>query len=149
MSLDSMTLYFVAAMIAALLGAMLLYFGRQEKNPALKWWGAAYLMGSASVACWTLAGHLITGTLFAVLNAIGFVACGMVWTAARVFHGPKPSYPALLLCAVVWIAALVLLDPQAAALRMMIGASIVAIYATMTAAELGSERRKSLTRRWP
>ena len=50
MSLDSMTLYFVAAMIAALLGAMLLFFGRQEKNPALKWWGAAYLVGAASVA---------------------------------------------------------------------------------------------------
>jgi len=41
MSLDSMTLYFVAAMLAALLGAMLLFFGRQEDSTALSWWGSA------------------------------------------------------------------------------------------------------------
>ena len=57
MSLDSITLYFVATMVAALLGAMLLFFGRQENNPALKWWGTAYLLGAASVALWTLAGQ--------------------------------------------------------------------------------------------
>ena len=32
MSLDSITLYFVATMVAALLGAMLLFFGRQESK---------------------------------------------------------------------------------------------------------------------
>ena len=25
------------------------------------------------------------------LNAVGFVACGMVWNASRVFHGRKPN----------------------------------------------------------
>jgi len=45
--LDSVTLYFVATMVAALLGLMLLFFGRQENNPALKWWGTAYLLGAA------------------------------------------------------------------------------------------------------
>jgi len=35
MSLDSITLYFLATMVAALLGAMLLFFGNQENNPAL------------------------------------------------------------------------------------------------------------------
>ena len=55
MSLDSITLYFVATMVAALLGAMLVFFGSQENNPALKWWGAAYLLGAASVALWTIA----------------------------------------------------------------------------------------------
>ena len=38
MSLDTSTLYAVAAMIAALLGMMLLFFGLQEKIAALKWW---------------------------------------------------------------------------------------------------------------
>jgi hypothetical protein len=44
-------------MVAACSGAMLLFFGKQENIPALKWWGAAYLLGAASVALWTLGGH--------------------------------------------------------------------------------------------
>ena len=55
MSLDSITLYFVATMVAAMLGTMLIFFGSQEDNAALKWWGTAYLLGAASVAVWTVA----------------------------------------------------------------------------------------------
>ena len=149
MSLDSMTLYFVATMVAALLGAMLLFFGKQESNPALKWWGTAYLLGAASVALWTLASNSLGQTLSLALNAAGFVACGMVWNASRVFHGRKPNLPGLVLGAIAWIAAVMMLDPHASAMRMTIGAGIVAIYAALTAHELWSERRKSLKRRWP
>ena len=149
MSLDSSTLYFVATMIAALLGAMLLFFGSQEKNPALKWWGTAYLLGASSVALWTMANSALGETLALALNAVGFIACGMVWNASRVFHGRKPNLPGLLLGAIAWIAAVMTLGPQFSALRMTIGAGIVASYAALTATELWSERRKSLKRRWP
>src|SRR3984885_7205217 len=149
MSLDSMTLYFVATMVAALLGAMLLFFGKQESNPALKWWGTAYLLGAASVALWTLASNSLGEMLSLALNAVGFVACGMVWNASRVFHGRKPNLPGLVLGALAWIAAVVTLAPEASAIRMTIGAGIVAIYAALTAAELWSERRRALQKRWP
>jgi diguanylate cyclase (GGDEF)-like protein len=149
MSLDTTTLYFVATMVAAMLGAMLLFFGKQEKIPALNWWGAAYLLGAASIALWTLAGSTLGAMLSLVLNAFGFVACGMVWNAARVFHGRKPSLPGLLLGAVAWVAAVMTLQPEASAIRLTIGAGIVAIYAAMTAAELWSERRKTMQKRWP
>jgi diguanylate cyclase (GGDEF)-like protein len=149
MPLDSPTLYFIATMIAGLLGSMLLFFGRQEKNAALTWWGTAYLLGAASVALWTLASGALGEMLSLALNAVGFVACGMVWSAARVFHGRKPSIPGLMFGAAVWIAAVVALDPHAVATRTTIGAAIVAIYAALTAAELWAERRKALRRRWP
>src|SRR5580692_8578166 len=149
MSLDSMTLYFVATMVAALLGAMLLFFGQQERNPALKWWGTAYLLGAASVALWTLASNTLGEMLSLALNAVGFVACGMVWNASRVFHGRKPNLPGLVLGAMAWIAAVMTLQPEASALRMTIGAGIVAVYAGLTAAELWSERRRTLQKRWP
>src|SRR6266436_3752403 len=149
MSLDSVTLYFVATMVAALLGLMLLFFGNQESIPALQWWGTAYLLGAASVALWTLASATLGEVLSLALNAVGFVACGMVWNAARVFHGRKPNLPGLVLGAMAWIAAVMLLDPHQAALRTTIGASIVALYAALTAAELWAERRKALRRRWP
>jgi diguanylate cyclase (GGDEF)-like protein len=41
------------------------------------------------------------------------------------------------------------LPPEASAMRMTIGAGIVAAYAALTAAELWSERRSTLQRRWP
>jgi diguanylate cyclase (GGDEF)-like protein len=149
MSLDSITLYFVATMVAALLGAMLVFFGTQESNPALKWWGAAYLLGAASVALWTMAGDRLGEMYSLALNAIGFLACGMVWNASRVFHGRKLNLPGLVLGAIAWIAAVLSLDPNNAALRLTIGAAIVAVYAALTATELWSERRKSLQQRWP
>ena len=83
------------------------------------------------------------------LNAVGFVACGMVWNASRVFHGRKPNLPGLVLGAIAWIAAVMTLAPEASALRMTIGAGIVAIYAALTAPELWSERRRTLQKRWP
>ena len=149
MSLDTTTLYLVATMVAAMLGAMLLFFGKQENIPALKWWGTAYLLGAASVALWTLAGATLGEMLSLALNAVGFVACGMVWNASRVFHGRKPNLPGLVLGAIAWIAAVMTLAPEASAMRMTIGAGIVAIYAALTAAELWSERRRTLQKRWP
>ena len=149
MSLDSSTLYLVATLVAALLGVMLLFFSRQERIPALNWWGAAYILGAASVSLWTLAGTVLGETLSLALNAFGFVACGMVWNAARVFHGRKSNWPGIVLGALAWVAAITTLLPQDAALRMTIGAGIVAVYAALTANELWSERRRKLQQRWP
>src|SRR6185312_15347660 len=154
MTLDTSTLYLVATMMAAMLGAMLLFFGSQENIPALKWWGTAYLLGAASVALWTLAGNMLGGSalggmLSLALTSVGFFACGMVWNASRVFHGRKPNLPGLVLGAPAWIAAAMVLGPKDSALRLTIGAAIVAIYAALTAGELWLERRKSLQRRWP
>ncbi len=149
MSLDTPTLCLVATLVAAMLGAMLLYFGRQENIPALNWWGAAYILGAVSVATWTLASAMLGDTLSLAFNAVGFVACGMVWNAARVFHARKPSWAGLFLGAIAWVAAVVTVAPDAVALRITIGAGIVALYAGLTAAELWSERRKTLQKRWP
>lgn len=149
MSLDSMTLYFVAAMLAALLGAMLLYFARQEDSAALTWWGSAYLLGAAAVAVWTLLGQRFGAMGSLAFGAVGLLACGMVWNAARVFRGHSPHWRGLALGPVAWIAAAMSLAQSAPALRMTIGAVIIAIYAGLTAAELWSERRKSVKRRWP
>jgi diguanylate cyclase (GGDEF)-like protein len=149
MSLDSSTLYLVATLVAAMLGGMLLFFGRQEKLAALNWWGCAYLLGAASVALWTLAGSILGEMLSLAVNAVGFVACAMVWNAARVFHGRRPSWFGMVAGALLWTATILVLPVEAASLRMTIGAAIVAIYAMLTAHELWSDRRRSMQRRWP
>jgi diguanylate cyclase (GGDEF)-like protein len=149
MSLDTSTLYLVAAMVAAMLGAMLLLFGRQENIPALKWWGTAYLLGAVSVAFSTIAGSTFGAMPSQALNAVGFVACGMVWNAARVFHGRQPYLPGLVLGAVAWVVVALTVGPGATAMRLTIGAGIVAVYAALTAAELWSDRRRARQKRWP
>jgi diguanylate cyclase (GGDEF)-like protein len=149
MSLDTVTLYLVATMVAAMLGAMLLFFGRQENIPALKWWGTAYLLGAASIALWTFAGNTFGEMFSLAMNAVGFVACGMVWNASRVFHGRNPNLPGLFLGTVAWVAVAMTLPPEAAEMRLTIGAGIVAVYAALTAAELWSERPRTMQSRWP
>ena len=149
MSLDTSTLYFIATMIAVMLGVMLLVFGKNENIPALKWWGTAYLLGAASVALWSLASNMLGEVVSLALNAVGFVACGMVWNASRVFHGRKPNLLGLVLGAIAWIAVVMTLPPAASMMRMTIGAGIVAVYAALTATELWTERRRALQRRWP
>ena len=66
--------------------------------------GRAYLLGAASVAIWTIGGTRLGDPMSLALNAVGFFACGMVWNAARVFHGRKPILPGLVLGAIAWIA---------------------------------------------
>jgi diguanylate cyclase (GGDEF)-like protein len=149
MSLDISTLFLVATLICALLGVMLHYFGRQEKIPALNWWGNAYLLGAITIGLWVTAGSYLGETAALALASIGFVACGMMWNAARVFHGLKPNWPGLLIGAIAWLAAVATLPPAYDALRMTIGAAIVALYAGLTASQLAAERRKSMQRRWP
>ncbi len=149
MSLDTITLYVVATMVAALLGAMMMFFGWQEKSAALKWWGSAYVLGAASVALWAVAGDRLGPMVSLGLNAVGFIASGMVWNAARVFHGRKPNWPGLVLGAMAWVAVVAMLDPAAGTLRMTLGAGIVSIYAALTASELWGERRKSVRSSWP
>jgi diguanylate cyclase (GGDEF)-like protein len=149
MSFDTSTLYLVATMLAAMLGGMLVLFGKQENIGALKWWGAAYLLGSAAVAIWTIWGATLGPIASLALTSIGFFACGMVWNASRVFHGRKLLWPGLVLGPLVWIATMMTLAPRDASIRLSMGAAIVAIYAALTASELWSERRRDMQQRWP
>lgn len=149
LSLDISTLYLVATFVAAMLGALLMFFWRQEKIEALGWWGAAYLLGAASIALWIAGGENLGFGLLLAVNAVGFIACGLVWDAARVFHGRAPSVIGVVAGAIVWLAAVVFADPLSDHARLVLGAAIVAVYAALTAAELWRERRKSMRSRWP
>ncbi len=149
MSFDNSTLYLFATMVAGMLGAMLMFFGKQENIPALKWWGTAYLLGAGSVAIWTVGGSKLGDTLTLALNAVGFIACGMVWNAARVFLGRKPNLPGLVFGAIAWVGAALAFPSADAAMRLTFGAAIVAVYAALTASELWNERRRTLQKRWP
>jgi diguanylate cyclase (GGDEF)-like protein len=149
-SLDIGTLFVIATCVTSLLGVFLLFAYLQDRVAALAWWGAAYLLGGSSGAIWRLGGQISPPLPESTANVLLFVAVGMIWSAARLFHGRPVSWSGMFLGAGVWLAACsspVFADSPAC--RVIASALIVASYAFLTAAELWRERRKTLLRRWP
>jgi diguanylate cyclase (GGDEF)-like protein len=149
-ALDISTLMVVATCVTALLGLLLLFAWAQERIRALAWWGAAYLIGGFSAALWMVDGAGISLVPPALPSALLFLACGMIWSAARLFHGRSVMWIAMPTGAVAWLFAcsyptFALVQQN----RFTLAATIISIYTFLTAAELWRERRKSLIRRCP
>src|SRR5215475_11023389 len=149
-SLDITTLVIVATCITALLGLLLLSAWAQERIRALAWWGTAYLIGGSSVAIWSVENLISPPLPPGMANALLFVACGMIWSAARIFHGRPVLWVAMCAGAMAWAVACMVPDFAHWTLaRIVLSSLIVSAYTFLTAAELWRERRKTLLRRWP
>jgi diguanylate cyclase (GGDEF)-like protein len=150
LSLDIGTLFVIAICVTSLLGFFLLFAWMQDRIRALAWWGAAYLLGGVSGVIWRLNDAISTPLPANLVDVLLFIAVGMIWSAARVFHGRRVLWGAMCLGAVVWVAAS--FSPAfhlSAASRLVMSSLIVASYTFLTATELRRERRKSLIRLWP
>jgi len=149
MVLDHSTLFAVATSITGLLGIFLLVLWFQERSiRALAWWGGAYLMGAGAVALWG-AQRTVSSVPPELPNAFLFVACGMIWSGARLFHGRRVLPIAMFAGAIAWFLAMHL--PAFAAsdrAQIVLSALVIALYAFLTAYELRRERRRELAHRW-
>lgn len=149
-SLDVGTLFFIVICVTVLLGLFLLFAWTQERIRALAWWSVAYLIGGASGMLWQFGDILAPGLPSSTSMVLLFVAVGMIWSAARVFHGRPVLWTGTSLGAVFWlVACLFPAFAESANLRIVVSALIVAGYTFLTAAELRRERRKSFLRHWP
>jgi len=149
-ALDISTLFVVATCVTALLGVFLLFAWAQDRVHALAWWGTAYLVGGFSVAIWSIESLISPPLPPGTANALLFIACGMIWNAARLFHGRRVLWGALAAGATVWLMACMSTDfVESAPARIILASLIVSTYTFLTAAELWSERRRNLLRRWP
>jgi len=149
MVLDSATLFTVATGITGLLGIFLLVLWLQERSVrALAWWGVAYLMGASAVTLWGARGW-ITFVTPELANALLFLACGMVWSGARLFQGREVLPGALFAGAATWLLAMQLaVFAESASARVVVASLVIAVYAFLTAFELRRERRRELRARW-
>jgi diguanylate cyclase (GGDEF)-like protein len=149
LALDMWTLLVVAICVTALLGLFLLFAWMQERVRALAWWGAAYLIGGLSVALWSVENLISPPLPPGTANALLFVSCGMIWSAARLFHGRPILWGSMALGATIWLVSCMSSDfVGSAAARITLSSLIVSGYTFMTALELWRERRKHLLRRW-
>src|SRR5215470_19964370 len=104
-ALDVTTLFVAAGCITALLGLLLLSAWAQERIRALAWWGTAYLVGGFSVAIWSVENLISPPLPPGMANVLLFVACGMIWSAARIFHGRPVLWVAMCAGAIAWAVA--------------------------------------------
>src|SRR5262245_40521127 len=146
-ALDLTTLFVVAACVSGFLGLFLLCVWMQDRVRALAWWGSAYLIGGLSVAIWSIDGLVSPILPAGFANALLFISCGMIWSAARIFHGRPVLWGALLAGAALWmIACAQPFFQDSVAARIVLSCLIVATYTFLTSAELWRERRRSLLR---
>jgi diguanylate cyclase (GGDEF)-like protein len=147
MALDTATLLTVATCVTGLLGVFILVVWVQERGTrALAWWGAAYLMGGSAVALW----GAMDGTsalVQALPNTLLFMACGMIWGGARIFHGRTVRPGGLLAGACAWLAAMQFPEfVNSEHARVVLSCLIIATYTFCTALELGRDRRRPTER---
>jgi diguanylate cyclase (GGDEF)-like protein len=145
MSLDTATLFTVATCVTGLLGVFILVCWVQERGTrALAWWGAAYLMGGSAVSLWSA--HDTAWTIAQVgPNALLFIACGMIWNGARIFHGRNVLPGSLFAGAIAWSLAMQFegfIGSETA--RIVLSSLVIASYTFLTALELGRERRRQV-----
>lgn len=152
MVLDQTTLFAVVTSITALLGLFLVLLWLQERGMrALAWWGGAYLMGAAAVTLWGHAEMSLSPMLPLpdVANAFLFLACGMIWNGARLFHGRRVLAGPLVSGATVWFVAMqVPALQQSGEARLALSSIVIAAYAFLAAFELRRERRRELITRF-
>ena len=149
-ALDVTTLFIVAACVTALLGIFLLFAWSQDRIRALAWWGAAYLIGGFAAALWMADPQTIPFMPKDLPSALLLLSCGMIWNAARLFHGRRILWVAMIFGALSWmmLGAWPLLAASSAN-RVILASLIVSAYTFLAAAELWRERRKALLHRWP
>ena len=104
LSLDIGTLFVIAICVTSLLGLFLLFAWVQDRISALAWWGAAYLIGGDIRRDMASRRRHLAAAASKHSGFLLFIAVGMIWSAARLFHGRPVLWGSMCLGAVVWLA---------------------------------------------
>jgi len=151
MHLDVQTLSVVTVFITALLGALLVFAGLQNRSiRAPMWWGAAHIVNATGLGLLTSRGAAPDFVTVDLANALVLLGYGLTWTGARLFDG-RPIRPHLVLLApVAWL--LICRIPGFAAggnIGTAIVSTVLAMLALLTAEEFWRGRDEPLMSRWP
>jgi diguanylate cyclase (GGDEF)-like protein len=151
MPLDIPTLFIISTCVTAVLGLFLLFAWIQDRSiRALAWWGAAYLVGGLAAALWGMHDTISRALTVDMVYALLFVACGIIWTGARLFHQRSVRPFGMFGGAILWL--IICQSPivhESDSYRVMLGSLMIGGYTLGTAFELWRERGEHLFSRWP
>ena len=151
MHLDVQTLSVVTVFVTALLGALLVFAGLQNRSiRAPMWWGSAHIINAVGLGF--LTSHSAAPTFLTVdlANTLILLGYGLTWTGARVFDGRSIRPWVVLLAPAVWMLLCAVPGFNAALnLRVIVVSTTLAVFALMTADEFWRGRDEPLMSRWP
>jgi diguanylate cyclase (GGDEF)-like protein len=151
MHLDVQTLSVVTVFITALLGALLVFAGLQNRSiRAPMWWGAAHVVNASGLGLLTTQGVGPDFVTVGLANALVLLGYGLTWSGARIFDG-RPVHPLMVMLApAIWLGFCQLHGIAATAdVRVVVVSTMLALLALLTAEELWRGRDEPLMSRWP
>jgi len=151
MNLDVQTLSVVTVFVTALLGALLVFAGLQNRAiRAPMWWGSAHIINAIGLGLLSSRGLAPDFLTIGLANALVLFGYGLTWTGARVFDGRHISLYLVLLAPAIWT--LLCLVPGFARndnLGVIVVSTALALFSLLTAHEFWSGRDEQLMSRWP
>jgi diguanylate cyclase (GGDEF)-like protein len=151
MQLDLQTLSVVTVVVTALLGALLVFAGLQDRSiRAPMWWGTAQIIGASGLGL--AASHASFPEIVSVdfANALVLFGYGLTWAGARRFDGRRVQPALIVLAPMFWLFACRIPafagDPS---LRLVALSAMQAMLAAATAEEFWHGRDERLMSRWP
>lgn len=151
MHLDVQTLSVVTVFITALLGALLVFAGLQNRSiRAPMWWGAAHIINAIGLGLLTSRGAVPDVVSIDLANAMVLLGYGLTWTGARVFDGRGIKPHLVLLAPAVWMLLCRMHGFETDAnMRTIVVSTMMALLALLTAEEFWRGRDEPLMSRWP
>jgi diguanylate cyclase (GGDEF)-like protein len=151
MQLDIETLSVVTVFVTALLGALLVFAGVQNRAVrAPMIWGSAYIVSALGLALLTTRGSAPGWISVDLANALVLLGSGLIWAGARMFDS-RPVRPALVGAAAgLWlVACMVPAFADDINLRVVLASTLLAMLAAAAADEFWKGRAEPLMSRWP
>lgn len=151
MQLDIPTLAVVTVFVTALLGALLMFAGLQNRAlraPML--WGIAFLLGAIGMALVVVRGKAPDWLTIHVANMLVLTGMGLVWVGARQFDGRLPRAMMVAVAPALWLAACAV--PAIGSdinMRTVVVSALGAALAFAAAREVWRGRAEPLLSRWP
>jgi len=151
MQLDVQTLSVVTVFVTALLGALLVFAGVQNRAVrAPMVWGGAYVVGAVGQGLLTTHGNMPDSVSITIANEFILLGISCIWAGSRMFDG-RPVRPVAVLAAPgLWLAACTV--PALAAnlnFRVLLVSTLMAMLTAATAEEFWRGRAEPLMSRWP
>src|SRR5271156_5241567 len=151
MQLDVQTLSVVTVFITALLGALLVFAGLQNRSiRAPMWWGAAHIVNAAGLGLLSSHGAAPEFVTNDLANALVLLGYSLTWSGCRIFDGRKVNPWLVLLAPAIWLAPSRI--PAFAAntqAKNGAGSTKLAVLALRAGEELWRGRDEPLMSRWP
>ncbi len=151
MHLDVQTLSVVTVFVTALLGALLVFAGLQNRTiRAPMWWGAAHIINASGLGLLTSHGAAPDFVTVDLANALILLGYGLTWAGARIFDGRAMRPYLVLVAPAIWL--LLCRLPSFTAdenIRTIVVSTMLALLAVITAEEFWRGRDEPLMSRWP